>query len=89
MFELIDMPMDWPVEVNYHEAKAFCAWKGPDYRLPTEAEHHVMRGSQVKSINSSTETSQLKCFKSGSSPRGTRVPESPSAESLIVVQLIN
>ncbi|XP_078381059.1 uncharacterized protein LOC144663860 isoform X1 [Oculina patagonica] len=46
MYELMDMPLDWPVEVNYHEAKAFCAWKGSDYRLPTEAEHHVMRGSQ-------------------------------------------
>ena len=22
------MPLDWPVDVNYHEAKAFCAWKG-------------------------------------------------------------
>ena len=42
------MPMDWPAEVNYHEAKAFCAWKGPDYRLPTEAEHHAMRGPQVR-----------------------------------------
>jgi len=42
----MEMPMDWPVEVNYHEAKAFCAWKGPKYRLPTEAEHHVMRGPQ-------------------------------------------
>ena len=48
MFEVMDMPMDWPAEVNYHEAKAFCAWKGPDYRLPTEAEHHVMRGPQVR-----------------------------------------
>ena len=47
MFEVIDMPMDWPAEVNFHEAKAFCSWKGPDYRLPTEAEHHVMRGPQV------------------------------------------
>ena len=47
VFEVMDMPMDWPVEVNYHEAKAFCAWKGPEYRLPTEAEHHVMRGPQV------------------------------------------
>lgn len=46
MFEVMDMPMDWPAEVNYHEAKAFCAWKGPGYRLPTEAEHHVMRGPQ-------------------------------------------
>ena len=42
------MPWDWPVDVNYHEAKAFCSWKGPDYRLPTEAEHHRMRGDGVR-----------------------------------------
>ena len=47
MFDVVDMPWDWPVEVNYLEAKAFCAWKGPEYRLPAEAEHHVMRGPQV------------------------------------------
>ena len=38
----IDMPWNWPVEVNYLEAKAFCNWKtektGKTYRLPTEAE---------------------------------------------------
>lgn len=48
MFEVIDMPMDWPAEVNYHEAKAYCTWKGPEFRLPTEAEHHLIRGPQVK-----------------------------------------
>lgn len=36
------MPWDWPVEVNYHEAKAFCQWKaqqsGQPVRLPTEDE---------------------------------------------------
>ena len=56
MFEVIDMPMDWPAEVNYHEAKAYCTWKGAEFRLPTEAEHHVIRGAQVqdKAIESST-----------------------------------
>ena len=38
----VPMPWDWPVEVNYHEAKAFCNWKasvsGQPYRLPTEDE---------------------------------------------------
>ena len=38
----IDMPWDWPVEVNQLEAKAFCIWKteatGRPTRLPTEAE---------------------------------------------------
>ena len=48
IFEIVPMPWDWPAEVNYHEAKAFCRWKGAldhtAYRLPTEAEWHVMRG---------------------------------------------
>ena len=38
----IPMPWNWPVEVNYLEAKAFCNWKtakaGTTFRLPTEAE---------------------------------------------------
>jgi len=40
--EEIPMPWDWPVEVNYLEAKAFCNWKaetsGRPIRLPTEEE---------------------------------------------------
>ncbi len=44
MAEEVPMPWDWPVEVNYHEAKAFCNWKrqqtGEPYRLPTEDEWH-------------------------------------------------
>ena len=47
MFDLFPLPLDWPVEVNYHEAKAFCKWKGPEYRLPTEAEYHLMRSDPV------------------------------------------
>jgi 5-histidylcysteine sulfoxide synthase/putative 4-mercaptohistidine N1-methyltranferase len=42
MTEEIPMPWDWPVEVNYHEAKAFCNWKktttGQNVRLPSEDE---------------------------------------------------
>ncbi len=42
MTEEVEMPWDWPVEVNYHEAKAFCEWKreqtGKPIRLPTEDE---------------------------------------------------
>ena len=42
MLEEVAMPWDWPVEVNYHEAKAFCNWKakitGKTVRLPTEDE---------------------------------------------------
>ncbi|MDP2070068.1 MAG: 5-histidylcysteine sulfoxide synthase [Methylotenera sp.] len=42
MTEEITMPWDWPTEVNYHEAKAFCRWKaqrtGLAVRLPSEDE---------------------------------------------------
>ncbi len=44
IFEIIDMPWDWPAEVNYHEAQAYCRWKQEQdkstlhYRLITEAE---------------------------------------------------
>ena len=47
MTEIMDMPWDWPVEVNYLEAKAFCNWKGrttnKKIRLPTEDEYYVLR----------------------------------------------
>ena len=42
MTEEVPMPWDWPVEVNFHEAKAFCCWKtaqsGLTVRLPSEDE---------------------------------------------------
>ena len=42
MTEVINMPWSWPVEVNYHEAKAFCNWQskqlGKQVRMPTEQE---------------------------------------------------
>lgn len=42
MTEEVAMRWDWPAEVNYHEAKAFCNWKksatGLPIRLPTEDE---------------------------------------------------
>lgn len=46
----IAMPWDWPVEVNYLEAKAFCNWKaqttGKPIRLPTEDEWYRLRDLQ-------------------------------------------
>ena len=43
----IPLPWNWPVEVNYLEAKAFCTWKaaktGTPIRLPTEDEWHRLR----------------------------------------------
>ena len=47
MAQIIDLPWDWPVEVNYLEAKAFCNWlsqkSGNKLRLPTEDEWYRLR----------------------------------------------
>ena len=47
MARIIDMPWDWPVEVNYLEAKTFCNWLGEKedkhLRLPTEDEWYRLR----------------------------------------------
>ena len=52
MLQEIDMPWDWPVDVNYLEAKAFCNWlaarTGKSIRLPTEAEWYRLYDSQVQ-----------------------------------------
>ncbi len=40
-FDEMDLPLDWPVEVNYYEAMAYCRWKGEGTRLMTEAEYHL------------------------------------------------
>lgn len=46
MTEEVPMPWNWPVEVNCHEARAFCNWKkaetGQPVRLPTEDEWYRM-----------------------------------------------
>lgn len=47
MTQEIEMPWDWPVEVNNLEAMAFCNWKahqsGLSIRLPTEDEYLQLR----------------------------------------------
>lgn len=53
MFEVVDMPWSWPVDVNFHEARAYCSWLAKrdasplSYRLITEAEHHALRDPLV------------------------------------------
>jgi len=49
LFELVDMPWSWPVNVNKHEATAFCNFKAEKesnlkgLRVITEAEHILLR----------------------------------------------
>ncbi len=42
LFELIDLPLSWPVIVNHHEAQAYAKWRsqedGQRRSLPTEAQ---------------------------------------------------
>lgn len=54
VFSEVDMQWDWPVIANYHEAKAFCAWRtrkdgtaDAPYRVLTEAEHWRLRGDEL------------------------------------------
>ncbi|MEA3523595.1 MAG: 5-histidylcysteine sulfoxide synthase [Campylobacterota bacterium] len=46
MTQIMDMPLNWPVDVNNLEAMAFCRWKGEkdasEYRLLSEAEWYVL-----------------------------------------------
>ena len=55
MTEVIAMPLSWPVDVNYLEAKAYCQWKSEKeskvYRLLTEAEWYVLyEGAGIKDV---------------------------------------
>lgn len=50
--ELIDLPWNWPCELNHLEARAYCNFKsettGKKLRLPTEAEWLLLRDRYVK-----------------------------------------
>ena len=47
MLQIIDMPWNWPADLTYLEAKAFCNWKSEQtethIRMPTEAEWYQLR----------------------------------------------
>ncbi|MDG1286570.1 MAG: 5-histidylcysteine sulfoxide synthase [Rickettsiales bacterium] len=47
MLEEMDMPWDWPVDLNHLEAHAFCEWMsaktGKNIHLPTEAQWYMLR----------------------------------------------
>jgi 5-histidylcysteine sulfoxide synthase/putative 4-mercaptohistidine N1-methyltranferase len=52
MLEVVEMPWDWPVEVNCLEAKAFCRWKSArtdrQIRLPLEDEWYLLRDRLIE-----------------------------------------
>lgn len=54
LLEEIPLPLNWPVEVNYHEAKAFCNWKSlvenKYIRLPTEEEWTILRNKIEENV---------------------------------------
>ena len=51
LFSEMPLPMDWPVEVNYLEAKAYCNWMaeriGEPVRMPVEVEWYALRQSEL------------------------------------------
>lgn len=64
MTEEVAMPWDWPVEVNYHEAKAFCNWKksetGMSVRLPTEDEwYRLYDDANVNDVSEQIATANI------------------------------
>jgi 5-histidylcysteine sulfoxide synthase len=51
MFDQFELPLDWPVEVNHHEAIAYCRWCGNQTRLMSEAEWNLANlGNQNQDI---------------------------------------
>jgi 5-histidylcysteine sulfoxide synthase len=80
LFEVIDMPWDWPAVINYHEAEAFCAWLQANdsdhaFRPLTEAEHR--RLAAVNKFKLDVEKGEV------ISPRGNLNLRSSSESSVI------
>lgn len=44
MFDVIPMPLDWPAEICFFEAAAYCQWVGNGVRIMTEAEWKIASG---------------------------------------------
>lgn len=67
IFEIIEMPWNWPVEINFHEAEAYCNWKTEvdgnknlHYRLLTEAEFTTLNKKEVDAVIQTRHYSELK-----------------------------
>lgn len=73
LFELIEMPLDWPVEVNSYEAQAYCNWKGQGIRLLKEVEFKRIWQLQGEKVSNNIN------FSNGSPSRVGDGQESPTA----------
>ncbi|MCH7536084.1 MAG: 5-histidylcysteine sulfoxide synthase, partial [Bacteroidetes bacterium] len=47
MFDEMSLPLDWPAEVNAHEAQAYCNWIGNNSRLLTEGEFQLIASKDL------------------------------------------
>lgn len=71
-FKEVPMQWDWPAIVNYHEAKAYCAWltqkhgnSDAPFRIMTEAEHHRIREDTNEDTIMTTSPAENFNFKHG------------------------
>eukprot|EP00282_Hemiselmis_andersenii_P005490 CAMPEP_0114143816 /NCGR_PEP_ID=MMETSP0043_2-20121206/19180_1 /TAXON_ID=464988 /ORGANISM="Hemiselmis andersenii, Strain CCMP644" /LENGTH=798 /DNA_ID=CAMNT_0001238123 /DNA_START=24 /DNA_END=2416 /DNA_ORIENTATION=+ len=57
IFEIVSLPLSWPVDCNAHEAAAYCNWKSSmdrpahPYRLISECEHNLIRHSATTDLS--------------------------------------
>jgi 5-histidylcysteine sulfoxide synthase len=59
MFDEIELPLDWPVEVNHYEAIAYCRWRGKGVRLMSEAEWNLATYGTSKTEEQSVESKTI------------------------------
>lgn len=42
MFDVINLFLNWFVEVNYYEVMVYCSWRGKNIRLMSEVEYNLV-----------------------------------------------
>ena len=82
MFDELEMPKDWPVEVNAFEAQAYCKWLNDGSRLMTEAEFNLASRSNDRDEPLLDATSNLNMHFGSPSPVGYLEDSSSSFNDL-------